>query len=140
MGNERLLFLQLATAPYLLMLPWESVFGAEVIGHRGPLSLLPGPCWTVHVPMIARSSQAVEVPPNFSDTAVAITRPFKRWHGIAEGRDEKDLWLRAFRVRARMNFTIASAGFASMQASRIYCRRLEQCDFFQNVEDEFGSI
>ena len=137
---ERLLFLQLATAPYLWMLSWESVFIAAVIGRQGPLSLLPVPCWTVPVPMIARSSQSEEVPPDSSDTYVATTRPFERWYSIAVGRDEKNLQLRASRHIKDELYANESAGFASMQASRIYCRRSEQCDFFQNVEDEFGSI
>ena len=142
MNIERLLFsAQLATAPYCLMLPWESVFCSVVFERQGPLSLLPVPWWIDPVPMIARSSQTAEELPDSSDTYVATTRSFDRWRGIAEGRDEKDLRLRAFRVRARMNLTLLYP-----QALRA-CRHLayiaddrSNVTSSENVEDEFGSI
>ncbi len=132
MNIGRLLFsAQLATAPYCMVLPWESVFGPVVFERQGPLSLLPVHWWTDPVPMIARSSQVVEVPPNISDAAFAITRPFKRWYGIAEGRDEKDLAEGISRQSKDELYAIESAGFATCRHLAYIADDRSNCDFFR---------
>ena len=103
--------------------------------------MLPVRWWTDPLPMIARSSPAEEVPPNSSDTYVSTTRSIDRWRGIAEGRDEKDLRLRTFRVRDRMIFTLMNPQALRAGKHLVYIAD-DRSDVVssENVGDEFVSM
>jgi hypothetical protein len=112
---RRLLFsAQLSTATSRnLLLPWESVQFVVNFGRHGLIPVFQAVLeWTDPVPMVVRASEAVEVTANTSGTVSITSRPFNQLRGSAEGRDEKDMLLRAIHVRAWMNLT-----FLNPQAS-----------------------